>query len=407
MTNPPAPVPPDPTAATATPLRDSAVVPPSGAWMPGDPVGDRRFLTLERGFALQGGGVLDEVTVAYETWGALDATASNAVLVCHALTGDSHATGRMGHGHPTTGWWKNIVGPGLAVDTDRWFVVCANVLGGCQGTTGPASNDPATGKPYGARFPAVSIRDTVRTQAALADHLGVKCWLSVVGGSMGGMQALEWAITYPDRLRSVAAMATATAASPQQIAWSSVGRSAIRMDPKWREGDYYDAADGDGPTEGLRLAREIGVIHYRSEVEFAVRFGRAKSGPHDSFDLWSPFDVETYLEHHGWKLARRFDANSYLVLNRAMDLHDIGLGRGGIAAALERIRVPALTMAIESDILYPDHLQHALRDQLIAHGVPTQHIDVVSDKGHDAFLVETAQVGEPLASFLADVEKDT
>ena len=238
MTTPSASVPPGPTATAATPLRDSAVVPPSGAWMPGDPVGDRRFLTLDRGFALQGGGVLDEVTVAYETWGSLDATASNAVLVCHALTGDSHAAGRMGHGHPTTGWWKNIVGPGLAIDTDRWFVVCANVLGGCQGTTGPASIDPATGRPYGARFPAVSIRDTVRTQAALADHLGVERWLSVVGGSMGGMQALEWAITYPDRLRSVAAIATPTAASPQQIAWTSVGRNAIRMDPKWRVGDY-------------------------------------------------------------------------------------------------------------------------------------------------------------------------
>ncbi len=388
-------------------MRDTAIVPPSGAWKPGDPVGDRRFLGIDKPFALQGGGVLDGLTIAYETWGALDATASNAVLVCHALTGDSHATGGMGRGHRTTGWWKNIVGPGLAVDTDRWFVVCVNVLGGCQGTTGPASVAPGTGRPYGADFPAVSIRDIVRTQAHLAGHLGIDRWLAVVGGSMGGMQALEWAVTFPDRLRGVAALATATEASPQQIAWSSVGRNAVRMDPKWRAGDYYGAADGDGPHEGLRLAREIGIIHYRSEAEFADRFGRAKRGPTESFDLWSPFDVETYLEHHGWKLARRFDANSYLVLNRAMDLHDIGRGRGGIDPALDRIRVPALTLGIDSDMLYPVHLQHALRDHLHARGIPTRYVDVSSDKGHDAFLIETEQVGGPLAEFLADLEKET
>ena len=323
------------------------LLPVSGAWRVGDPVGRRQFLSIatDRPFALDGGGTLRDVSLAYETWGTLDADAGNAVLVCHALTGDSHAFGPSGPGHPTPGWWDGLIGPGRPLDIDRYFVVCVNVLGGCQGTTGPASIDRSTGRPYGSRFPVVSIRDIVRTQAAVADHLGIAQWLTVVGGSMGGMQVLEWGIMYPDRVRSLIPIATNAAASAQQIGWSSVGRNAIVLDPRWRGGDYYDAEPGDGPHLGLALAREIAQITYRTSEVFDEKFGRGSLDPMDDrFTLWQRFDVEGYLDYHGAKLARRFDANSYLVINRAMDLHDVGRNRGGVEIALRRVRVPCLVI---------------------------------------------------------------
>jgi homoserine O-acetyltransferase len=196
-------------------------------------------VAADRPFALDHGGRLSDVDIAYETWGELDAAASNALLVCHAWTGDSHLAGPAGRGHPTPGWWEGVVGPGLAIDTDRYFVVCANVLGGCQGSTGPASIEPGTRRPYGSRFPVITIRDMVRMQARLGDHLGIEQWLSVLGGSMGGMQVLEWGITYPERVRSLVAIATCAQATAQQIAWGAIGRRAIRLDPRWRGGDYY------------------------------------------------------------------------------------------------------------------------------------------------------------------------
>ena len=225
-------------------------LPVTGAWQLGDPEGDRRFaeIAADRPFALEWGGSLSEVRVAYETWGNLDADASNAVLVCHALTGDSHAAGVRDPSHPTAGWWSELIGPGRAIDTDRYFVVCSNVLGGCQGTTGPADIGPSTGHRYGPRFPVVTIRDMVRVQARLADRLGVRRWLAVVGGSMGGMQVLEWAAMYPRRVRSILPLATCAAASALQIAWSAVERLAIANDPNWHGGDYYDSAEG--PMEG-------------------------------------------------------------------------------------------------------------------------------------------------------------
>jgi pimeloyl-ACP methyl ester carboxylesterase len=239
----------------------SDLAPVSGAWRVGDPPGKRQFYTFpaDRPFALDGGVTLHEVTVAYETWGTLDERASNAVLLCHAWTGDSHAAGEAGRGHPAPGWWDDVIGPGRAIDTDRWFVVCANVLGGCQGSTGPASPHPADGHPYGSRFPVVTIRDMVRAQARLATHLGVGAWHSVVGGSMGGMQVLEWALTFPQRVRSIVPIATCAQATAQQIAWGAIGRRAIRLDPRWRGGDYYDAPAGEGPSEGLAVARNISV----------------------------------------------------------------------------------------------------------------------------------------------------
>lgn len=390
------------------PATTDALLPATGAWMPGDPVGERQFATVCGGrcFALEGGGRLDEITLAYETWGELDATGSNAILVCHALTGDAHAAGPSGPGHPSAGWWDELIGPGKAIDTDQYYVVCANVLGGCQGTTGPASVNPADGKPYGARFPVVSIRDMVRTQALLADHLGIDRWLSVVGGSMGGMQAVEWGVMYPERLASMVLIASTAAASPLQIGWSEVGRLAVVQDPKWNGGEYYDAEPGDGPHEGLMLARRIAQIHYRSDQSYADRFGRTTVDKLDTFNMWDRFQIESYLDYHGQKLVRRFDANSYLVLNKAMDLHDVGRGRGGVASALSRVHVPSMVVSIDSDALYTPRQQHELRDLLAAGGSEVTYVGITSDHGHDGFLIEFAQLAPMVADYLADQLKD-
>lgn len=387
---------------TARPAGERA----SGAWLPGDPAGDRRFLSFgSRGFALEGGGVLHDLTIAYETWGTLNERASNAVLVCHALTGDSHAVGHLGNGHPTAGWWDGLIGPGKHIDTDRWFVVCANVIGGCQGSTGPATPHPLDGKPYGSRFPVVSVRDWVRTQASLADHLGIRRWHSVVGGSMGGMQVLEWGLMFPERVASIVPIASALAASAQQIAWWSTGRRIIRMDPRWRGGDYYDAEPGDGPDESLSIARMVSQITFRSDDVFTRRFGREVVEPLDGgFSLWQRFEVERYLEYHGDKLVRRFDANSYLLLTKAMDLHDVGRGRGGAEAALARLRVPVLAIGVASDILYPLYQSQEIVALARANGVEARSVELDSPHGHDAFLIEHEQVGVPVAAFLDDVE---
>ena len=383
--------------------RFPAGLPTTGAWQVGDPAGDRRFLTVTdtRPFALEWGGRLPEVRVAYETWGELNLQASNAVLVCHALTGDSHAAGDSGPSHPTPGWWSELIGPGKAIDTDRYFVVCSNVLGGCQGTTGPADFDPVGGQRYGPRFPVVTIRDMVRIQARLADHLGIGRWLAVTGGSMGGMQVLEWAVMYPQRVRSILPLATCASASALQIAWSAVERLAIATDPGWFDGDYYDKQEG--PWMGLATARQIAQITYRSGESFERRFGRQMYDPAAAFDLWGRFQIESYLDHHGQKLVRRFDANTYVVLNRSMDLHDIGRGRGGTAAALSRIRVPVLTASITSDRLYPSHEQQELQDGIVAGGGDCRRVVLDSDEGHDGFLLEHELLHDPVAGFLEEV----
>jgi homoserine O-acetyltransferase len=389
------------------PADPRAPVPVTGAWRSGDPVGDRRFVTVVSGrpFHLEGGGELAEVELAYETWGTLAPDAGNAVLICHALTGDAHVAGHPGSRTTSPGWWDDLVGPGRAVDTDRYFVVCANVLGGCQGSTGPSSIEPATGKAYGSRFPQVSIRDMVRTQALLADHLGVGRWLSVMGGSMGGMQVLEWGVMYPERCRSLVPIATTVAATPQQIAYSYVQRQVIALDPNWRGGDYYDAAPGEGPHRGLSTARALAQTTYRSDAVFNERFGRQVTDSLEPFDLWQRFAVEGYLDYHGLKLVRRFDANSYLCISKAMDLHDIGRERRGTAAALGRIRCPVRTMSIDSDTLYPSYQQHLIRDVLLSTGATADDVAIRSPQGHDAFLLEPEQVGAALTDFLDTVER--
>ena len=379
--------------------------PATGAWQFGQPAGHRQFLTLALGrpFALDLGGHLPEVTMAFETWGTLNDAGSNALLIHHAWTGDSHVSGPAGPGHPTPGWWERLVGPGCVIDTDDWFVVCINVLGGCQGSTGPASIDPTTGRHYGPRFPVVTIRDMVRAQRYVADHLGVQRWHSVIGGSMGGMQSLEWTFTFPDRVGSLVVLATCAQATAQQIGWGAIGRRSIRLDPQWSNGDYYDAADGDGPHEGLSVARMVAQVTFRSDDVFTNRFGRELVADGNT-GLWQRFEVERYLDYHGEKLVRRFDANSYLVVGKAMDLHDIARGRGGLEAALRRIRMPTLAIGIRSDVLYPTYQQRQIVDGLIAIGTPARYVEIDSSHGHDGFLLDIDQVGDAVGPFLQSSE---
>ena len=377
----------------------------SGAWHAGLPSGTRKFLHFpaERPIALDNSKTLQDVTVAYETWGELNKDKSNAILLCHAWTGDSHAAGSAEEGTPTPGWWEGLVGSNCAIDTNKWFVVCTNSLGGCQGTTGPASNHPQDGKPYGSRFPVITVRDMVRAQVRVSDMLGIDVWHSVIGGSMGGMQVLEWAITFPHRLRTAIPIATCLQATAQQIAWGAIGRRAIRLDPKWQGGDYYDAAIGEGPWQGLAIARMIAQVTFRSDNVFTDRFGRELAdmdADYNGLGLWDKFEVENYLDHHGDKLIRRFDANSYLIIGKAMDLHDVARGRGELRSAVARISAPVLSVGISSDILYPTYQQKQIRDMINEVGGSCEYVEIESPHGHDAFLINLDQVGKPVAEFL-------
>ncbi|MFE1198699.1 homoserine O-acetyltransferase MetX [Streptomyces olivaceoviridis] len=359
--------------------------PATGAWREGDPPGRRQWYAREKPLPLEAGGELPGARLAFETWGRLASDASNAVLVLHALTGDSHVAGPAGPGHPTPGWWDRLIGPGRALDTDRWFVVAPNVLGGCQGSTGPSSLTP-DGRRWGGDFPFLTQRDQVAVEADLADALGIDRWALVVGGSMGGMRALEWAVSYPERTGALLLLASTAAASAEQIAWANIQVHAIRADPHWRGGHYHDT--GQGPHAGLGLARRLAHVTYRSEPELAVRFGRTPQGTEDP---WSGgrYQVESYLDHHAAKLVRRFDAGSYVVLSEAMNSHDIGRGRGGIRAALRQVTARTLVAGVDSDRLYPPSQQAEL-----ASGIPTaDDLRLIeSPYGHDGFLIEVEQV---------------
>ena len=374
--------------------------PVTGAWRPGDDPGRRKFASLfsggrdqRGGLGLEAGGHLSVVTVAYETWGKLNADASNAVLVLHALSGDSHVSGPVEPGHPSPGWWGPLVGPGAAIDTNRYFVVCPNVLGGCQGTTGPSSW-AADGRPYGSRFPVVTVKDQVAVERALASELGIDTWYAVAGGSMGGMRAIQWAVDFPANVDRAIVVATGAAASAEQIALCWLQNQAIRLDPDFRDGDYYDAERG--PAVGLAIARGIGHLSYRSEVELQRRFGN-NSQDHETPLSKGRYAVESYLAHHGEKMIRRFDANSYLVLSEAMNHYDLGRGYGGAREALSRVRAKVTIAGISSDRLYPLRLQWELAD-LLGGADDVQVIDSIV--GHDAFLVEHQAMGEVIREAL-------
>ncbi|HEX5595235.1 MAG TPA: homoserine O-acetyltransferase [Micromonosporaceae bacterium] len=363
---------------TLTPLR-------GGAGLSGPAAADssvRRYVDLGD-LALESGRVLPDVRMAYQTWGTLNAAGDNAVLVLHALTGDSHVVGPPGPDQPTPGWWDGLIGPGAPLDDTRYFVVAANVLGGCRGTTGPATADP-DGRPWGSRFPRLTVRDQVAAEAALADRLGITSFAAVLGGSMGGMRALEWAIMQPERVRRCIAIATTPTFSGDQIAWSAPQLAAIRSDPNFQGGDYYDAAP---PLAGMAVARQIAHITYRSAEELNERFGRAPQTGEDPA-TGGRYAVQSYLEHHGDKLCRRFDPNSYLVLTESMNSHDIGRGRGGVAAALAMIRAELTVAVVDSDRLFlPGH-------GAVLATAPTARplVTIRSDHGHDGFLIETEQV---------------
>lgn len=384
------------TDAQARSLR--AKPPASGAWREGDPVGQRLFARIGP-LAFESGRTLSSVVMAYETYGTLDNDGSNAVLVLHALTGDSHVAGQAGPGHPTSGWWDGVVGPGLAVDTDRWFVVAPNMIGGCQGSTGPASLAP-DGLEWGPRFPYTSIRDQVNAQAALADQLGIARWAAVIGGSMGGMHSLEWAVSFPERVARVAVIAAPPFSTADQIALNSVQIEAIRADPQFRSGRYYDAADGEGPHAGLALARRMALLNYRSANELNERFRRSWQSGISPLGAGGRFAVESYLDFHGNKFTRRFDANSYITVVNAMTSHDIGRGRGGTDAALAAVTATSLVLGIDTDRLYSLDGQ-----RIIAAGLPhsihgSDPVVIHSPYGHDAFLIEDDLISAQLRRLL-------
>lgn len=371
--------------------------PVTGAWRPGDHPGARHFESLGEQWVR--GGRLPSVRVAYETWGTLNAARDNAVLVLHALTGDSHVTGAAGPGHRTAGWWGDVVGPGRAIDTDRWFVIAPNMLGGCQGTTGPSSVSP-TGAEWGSRFPFVTVRDQVEVQAQLADRLGIETFAAVLGGSMGGMHALEFAVSHPARVQRLAVLASTAQTTADQIAANSLQRAAIQMDPAFAGGDYYEADVGEGPHRGLSLARRMALMTYRASDELNSRFARSWQSDVSPLGDDGRFSVESYLDFHGNKFTRRFDASSYVTLTYAMDSHDVGAGRGGVSAALGLVTARTLVVGISSDRLFPVEDQHR-----IAAGVPDA-LDgdsaavIESEFGHDGFLIEHEQVGAHLRRLL-------
>jgi homoserine O-acetyltransferase len=348
--------------------------------------------------SLDSGATLAPVEVAYETYGELNAAKSNAILVLHAFSGDAHAAG-ISHENGKPGWWDNMIGPGKAFDTNKYFVICSNVLGGCRGTTGPASINPATGCPYGMSFPVITIGDMVRLQKMLIDSLGIPRLLSVSGGSMGGMQALEWAVAYPDRVVSAIPIATTTRHSAQQIAFNEVGRQAIMADPDWNEGSYYDRVP---PARGLAVARMVGHITYMSDDSMREKFGRRLRGKENfGFGFDVDFEVESYLRYRGSQFVSRFDANSYLYITKAMDYFDLTNGAGTLAAALSEAQARFLVISFSSDWLYPSYQSQEIVRALRARNCDVAYAELPSNYGHDSFLVDVGEQTELVRGFLA------
>jgi len=365
-----------------------------GAWRPELGAGERLFAQIGP-LALENDAVLEDVTIAYETWGELDADGGNAVLVLHALTGDSHVRGDAGPAHPSPGWWEEMVGPGRPIDTDRFHVIAPNVLGGCQGSTGPSSPAP-DGRPYGSRFPALTTRDQVAAERRLREHLGIDRWALVIGGSMGGMRAVEWAVSHPDEVERLGVIASSARATADQIAWNSTQIESIRLDPDFHGGDYYGR--DTRPDAGLGIARRIAHTTYRTAAELEDRFANLPQAEEDPLDGHGRHRVTSYLDHHADKLSRRFDANSYVTLARSMSTHDVGRGRGGLAAALERVTARTLVVAIDSDRLFPASLSEE-----IARHVPRADLHIASSPiGHDAFLLAHPGLSGWIAALMAD-----
>jgi len=360
------------------------------------------FGSADAPFVLENRQILASVQVAYETYGRLNHRRDNAILVCHGVTGSSHAAGKYAPENRSVGYWDSLIGPGKVLDTDRYFVIATNMLGGCRGTTGPSSLNPATGRPYAMTFPLVTIRDMVRVQERLlSECLGITSLQLVTGGSMGGMQALEWAVMYPDRVQAIAPIATCARYGARGIAFNEVARRAIMVDQNWRQGDYYDAPDG-GPSAGLALARMIGTLTYVTDTVLQDRFGRKPESEESALerDLHARFDVERYLHDEGEALVRRFDANSYLYLTKAMDLHDVSRGYPSLDAALSRVTARTLLIAFAADDLFPPYQSEEILHILTRHGRDVRYHLLDSAYGHDAFLVEQHKMLPHLRAFI-------
>ena len=351
-------------------------------------------------FLLESGEKIGPVTIAYETYGQLNGDRSNAILILHALSGDAHAAGLDDNGN--VGWWDSMIGPGKAFDTDKYFVVCSNVIGGCKGSTGPSSPDPKTGQPYGLDFPVITVGDMVNAQCRLIDHLGIEKLLTVAGGSMGGMQVLEWMVSHPERLKSSIPIATALHHSPQQIAFNEVGRQAIMGDPNWNSGDYYNAAP---PSAGLAVARMIGHITYMSDVSMGKKFGRRLKGEKHSFKFTPDFEVEGYLHYRGNNFVKRFDANSYLYVTKAIDYFDVTDGKRLADVFKDLNKMKVLVIAFKSDWLYPAYQSQEIVRACKLAGVDATFCEIDSTYGHDAFLLETEEETHLIKYFLEKVSR--
>lgn len=352
---------------------------------------------------LESGETLPSITLAYETYGELNRKKSNAILICHALSGDAHVAG-FHEGEEKSGWWDSVVGPGKAFDTSRYFVICSNVIGGCKGSIGPSSLNPATGKPYGIKFPVITISDMVNAQKLLIDHLGIPILYAVAGGSMGGMQALQWTVSYPDQVKKAILIATSGYSTPQQIAFNEVGRIAITSDPGWNGGNYYHekAYDSTGPRKGLALARMVGHITYLSNESMHEKFGRALQGKDRiGFNFSTDFAVESYLHHQGDTFTRRFDANSYLYITKAIDYFDLTKD-GSLAKGIAGNRASFLVISVSSDWLYPPYQSEEIVSALVAHERDVHYSEIRSNYGHDAFLLETGQLTYLIGKFLSE-----
>ena len=353
--------------------------------------------------SLDCGVTLHSIDVAYETYGKLDAARSNAILVTHAFSGDAHAAGEDAQGRP--GWWDDMIGPGKGFDTNKYFVICSNVLGGCRGTTGPSSIDPATGNPYAMKFPVITIGDMVRLQKMLIDSLGIRQLLAVAGGSMGGMQVLEWVAAYPDAVRCALPIATSWRHSAQQIAFNEVGRQAVMFDPDWNGGNYYS---GKLPARGLSIARMVGHITYMSDESMRQKFGRRlRDKDAFGFDFEVDFEVESYLRYRGAQFVDRFDANSYLFITKAMDYFDVTQGRGALPTVFENASTRFLVVSFTSDWLYPTYQSQEIVRALRSRNREVAFVELESNYGHDAFLVEIKEEAEIVRGFLDSAFRET
>ncbi len=369
--------------------------------MHNDSVGivETKFFDIEEPTKLESGKVLEEITVAYETYGELNSKKSNAILICHALTGDAHAAGwHLGDKKP--GWWDIIIGPGKVLDSEKYFIICSNVLGGCKGTTGPSSINPKTGHEYGLDFPVITIKDMVNVQKKLIDSFGINQLYAIIGGSMGGMQVLQWAVTYPDMMKKAIPMATTARSSPQQIAFNEVGRQSIFSDPNWNHGNYYNT--GKLPKSGLSVARMVAHITYLSDESMYIKFGRDLQDKNEiSYDLSLDFQVESYLHHQGESFVKRFDANSYVYITKAVDLFDLAINKS-LIEGFKDVKTKLEVISVNSDWLYPTEQSIEILTALNANDVEVSFSEIKSNYGHDAFLLEKGQLNYLISKFLSD-----